>query len=58
VDILIKFEKTPGLVQFIRLENELEDALQVKVDVVVEGSEKPLIKQSIEKDLKLVYGQG
>ena len=58
VDILIRFEKTPGLVQFIRLENELEDALQAKVDVVVQGSEKPFIKQSIEKDLKLIYGQG
>jgi hypothetical protein len=25
---------------------------------VVQGTEKPLIKQSIEKDLKLIYGQG
>ena len=58
VDLLVRFEKIPGLVQFIRLENELEDALQAKVDVVVQGTEKPLIKQSIEKDLKLIYGQG
>lgn len=58
VDILVRFEKTPSLVQFIRLENELKDALQANVDMVMEGSEKPLIKKAIEKDLAVVYGQG
>lgn len=58
IDILVRFEKIPSLVQFIRLENELKDALQTEVDVVVEGSEKPLIKKAIEKDLAVVYGQG
>ena len=58
VDLFIRFEKNPGLVQFIRLENELKDALKTEVDVVVQGSEKPFMKEAIEKDLKLVYGQG
>ena len=35
VDILVRFEKTPSLVQFIRLENELKETLQTGVDVVV-----------------------
>ena len=58
VDIVVRFEKNPSLVQFIRLENELKDTLKRDVDVVVQGSEKPLIKQAIEKDLSVVYGQG
>jgi predicted nucleotidyltransferase len=56
IDILIRFEKIPSLVQFIRLGNELEGALKTDVDMVVEGSEKPLIKKAIEKDLTVVYG--
>jgi uncharacterized protein len=58
VDILVRFEKTPSLVQFIRLENELKDTLKMNVDVVVQGSEKSFIKHAIEKDLAVVYGQG
>lgn len=57
VDILVRFEKVPSLVQFIRMENELKETLQKKVDVVVQGSEKPFIKSGIEKDLALLYGQ-
>lgn len=57
VDFLVRFEKVPSLVQFIRMENELKEILQKKVDVVVQGSEKPLIKPGIEKDLALLYGQ-
>jgi len=57
VDFLVRFEKVPSLVYFIRMENELKEILQKNVDVVVQGSEKPLIKSGIEKDLTLLYGQ-
>ncbi len=57
VDLLVRFEKVPSLVQFIRMENELKETLRTKVDVVVQGSEKFLIKPGIEKDLALLYGQ-
>ena len=57
VDILVRFGKTPSLVQLIRMENELKELLKTKVDVVVQGSEKSLIKPAIEKDLILLYGQ-
>lgn len=57
VDFLLQFGKTPSLVQFIRLENELEAILDKKVDLVVKGSEKSLIRPLIYKDLVEVYGQ-
>lgn len=57
VDILVRFKKTPGLVKFIRLENELKAALGREVDLVIAGTEKPLIKPAIEKDLVVMYGQ-
>lgn len=57
VDFLLAFGKTPSLVQFIKLENELKEKLNKKVDLVVQGSEKELIKASIYRDLVNIYGQ-
>lgn len=57
VDILIEFSQTPGLIRLIRMENELQKALNKKVDVVVKGSEKPLIRPFIYKDLIKLYEQ-
>jgi len=51
VDILVEFSETPGLVRFIKMENELQEVLGKKVDIVVKGSEKSLIKPFIYKDL-------
>ena len=34
LDLLVEFEKTPGLIQFIRIEDELGNLLGVKVDLV------------------------
>jgi uncharacterized protein len=58
VDILIEFEKTPGLVKFIKMEEELRDILNRDVDLVVKGSEKTLIKPFIYNNLIGLYGQG
>lgn len=57
VDILVRFKKIPSLVKFIRLEDELKTALKREVDVVVQGSEKPFVRYSIQKDLVAMYGQ-
>jgi uncharacterized protein len=56
VDILVEFGKTPSLVQLIKMENELKKTLDKKVDVVVSGSEKSLIKPFIYRDLIGLYG--
>ncbi len=57
VDILVEFEKFPSLVELIRMENDLERVLKKRVDVVVKGSEKALIKPFIYKDIKKLYEQ-
>jgi uncharacterized protein len=58
VDLLVEFKKTPTLVQLIKMENELKGILNKEVDVVVKGSEKPLIKPLIYRDLIGLYGSG
>ena len=57
VDILVEFEKTPSLVEFIKMENDLQEALNKKVDIVVKGSEKLLIRPFIYKDIINLYEQ-
>jgi hypothetical protein len=56
-DFIVRFKNTPSLVKLIKMENELKSVLRSKVDVIIEGSEKPFIKQNLEKELAPIYGQ-
>jgi len=47
LDVLVTFSKTPGLLQFIGLENFLGDLLGVKVDLVMKTALKPHIGRRI-----------
>jgi hypothetical protein len=47
LDVLVTFDKTPGLLKFIGLEYHLSDLLGVKVDLVTKDSLKPRIGQRI-----------
>ena len=47
LDLLVSFSKVPGLLEFIRLENELSDRLGIKVDLVMKDLLKPALKPFI-----------
>jgi len=47
LDILVTFSSTPGLFEFIRLENELADRLGLPVDLVMRRSLKPRLRDRI-----------
>ena len=47
LDVLVDFEEVPGLFQFIEIENYLSDILDVKVDLVMKDSLKPVIGRYI-----------
>jgi predicted nucleotidyltransferase len=52
MDILVEFKESPSLLTLIRLENELSELLETKVDLVTTGALKnKRIKKSIKKDL-------
>ena len=57
VDILIRYSTSPGLFKHIGLAQNLEDALQTKVDLVTEGSLKKALVSNVKKDLRVLYGQ-
>ena len=47
LDVLVEFEKVPGLFKYIELENYLDDLLGVKVDLVMKRALKPRIEKRI-----------
>jgi predicted nucleotidyltransferase len=47
LDLLVSFNKTPGLIRFIELENYLSDILKIKVDLVIKDSVKRILRDRI-----------
>ncbi len=50
IDILVEFERPPGLVQFMRLKFLLEERLGKSVDLVTPKALKPTMKTQILKE--------
>ena len=54
VDILVEFDETPSLFEFIELEMYLSELLGVKVDLVMKKALKPHIKQYVLREVVYV----
>ena len=54
VDILIEFSETPGLFDFMKIENNLGALLRKKVDLVMKGALKPAIGKHIMNEVVYV----
>ncbi len=52
LDLLVTFDEPPTLFRYIALENQLSDALGVKVDLVMKDSLKPTIAKYILEEAK------
>jgi predicted nucleotidyltransferase len=50
LDVLVTFDKAPGLLRYIALENHLSDLLGVRVDLVMKSALKPRIGQNILRE--------
>ena len=57
VDLLVKFDRSLpiGLFAYIRMHRELEEKLGRKVDLVEEGTLRPAVQKTANRDLKIVY---
>lgn len=47
LDVLVEFDKTPGLLKYIELEYYLSDLLGVKVDLVTRSGLKPNVGKHV-----------
>ncbi len=51
IDILVAFSESPGLFDYIRIENRLSQLLHQKVDLVMKGTLKPTIGKHIMREV-------
>jgi len=47
LDVLVRFHRTPGLLQFVELEDYLSDLLGIRVDLVMPEALKPTIGRRV-----------
>jgi predicted nucleotidyltransferase len=55
VDILVDLPKGISLITYISIKQDLEDLLQKKVDLVDYSTLKPLIRESVLADQKMLF---
>ena len=56
LDVIVEFEKRKSLLELVGIEQELEDALGIKVDLLTRSSISPHLIERIEKESKVVFG--
>jgi uncharacterized protein len=54
VDILVDFSQTPGLFDYMKVENHLSEILHKKVDLVMKGALRPSIGKNIMREVVYV----
>ena len=57
IDLLVEFDDNSTLFDLIRLQIEIEEILQQKVDIVTFNSLHPNLKDSILSDQVIIHGQ-
>ena len=56
IDIIVEFSERKSLLDLVRIERELSDALGVKVDLLTEKSISPYLIERIKDDMEVIYG--
>ena len=56
LDVIVEFEKRKSLLELVGIEQELEDALGIKVDLLTKASISPYLMERIEKESRVVFG--
>ncbi|MEW6685710.1 MAG: nucleotidyltransferase family protein [Candidatus Edwardsbacteria bacterium] len=56
MDIMVEFSERKSLLELVRIERELSEALGIKVDLLTEKSISPYLIDTIKKEMKVIYG--
>lgn len=56
IDLIVRFSKRKSLLAMVRLERELTEALGRKVDLLTEASISPYMRESVLREMQVVYG--
>ncbi|MBF0343480.1 MAG: nucleotidyltransferase family protein [Nitrospirae bacterium] len=55
IDILVSFSGIKSLLELVRIERELSEGINKKVDLLTEHSISPYLIGKIKKELKVIY---
>lgn len=55
LDLIVKFSRSIGLMDLVRIEQDLSEDLHVKVDLLTEKAISPLIRQRIREDEMVLF---
>ncbi len=56
IDILVEFSERKSLLDLVRIERKLSEALGMKVDLLTEKSLSPYLINGIKKEMRVIYG--
>ena len=51
----MEFSERKSLLELVGIEQELEDTLKIKVDLLTEGFISPYLRERVEKEAKVVF---
>lgn len=55
LDLLARFSRRKSLLELVRIEREISEALGIKVDLLTEKSISPYLRERIMSELKVIY---
>ena len=56
LDVIVEFKERKSLLELVGIEQELEDALGIKVDLLTKASISPYLIERIEKESRVIFG--
>jgi hypothetical protein len=55
IDVIVEFSDRKTLLDLVRIEREVSEALGIKVDLLTEKSISPYIIDSIKNEMRIIY---
>ena len=56
IDVIVEFSDRKSLLDLVRMERELSEALGVKVDLLTEKSISPYLIDMVRREMEVIYG--
>lgn len=56
IDIIVEFSDRKSLLELVRIERELSEAVGIKVDLLTEKSISPYLIDTIRREMEIIYG--
>ena len=56
IDVIVEFSATKSLLELVKIERELYEAIGIKVDLLTEKSISPYLIDIVKQQMEVIYG--